>query len=118
MLAAGKARGAVVDKNFAVDTTTYTKKVIEKNSALKSMLNDVINSNILFRHCKNDEKVDIVDAFESIQYEEVVDVITQGDPGDNFYIVEEGSLDVYIENVGKVMSTFECLRFCEQHLKF
>jgi CRP-like cAMP-binding protein len=104
MLAAGKARGAVVDKNFAIDTTTYTKKFVEKDYVLQSMLNDVINSNILFRHCKNDEKVDIVDAFESIEFDAGIDVITQGDPGDNFYIVEEGSLDVYIDNVGKVRS--------------
>jgi CRP-like cAMP-binding protein len=91
-----------VDKNFAFDPSTYTKKLVEKDPFVRAVLNEVIDSNILFRHCKKDEKLDIVDAFDSIEFAEGVDVITQGDSGDNFYIVEEGSLDVYIDSVGKV----------------
>ena len=54
------------------------------------------------RHCKREEKLEIADAFDVISIKGGVNIITQGDNGDNFYVVEEGSLDVSLEGIGKV----------------
>ena len=44
-----------------------------------------------------------MDAFDVAEYAEGVDVIKQGDNGDNFYIVESGILEVFLDGTGKVV---------------
>jgi len=46
---AGKARGAVMDKNVAVDPSHYRKKVVEKDASVRLMINEIIDTSILFR---------------------------------------------------------------------
>ena len=47
--ALGKARGAVMDRNAVMDPTKYEKKIVAKDPAVREMLAETINSNILFR---------------------------------------------------------------------
>ena len=46
---AGKARGAVLDKNVAVDPSQYQPKIVPKDATARSMINGIIDTNILFR---------------------------------------------------------------------
>jgi CRP-like cAMP-binding protein/tRNA A-37 threonylcarbamoyl transferase component Bud32 len=98
----GKARGAVMDKVEAIDPKDYVKKMVEKPSEVKDMLNKIINSSVLFKHCKREEKLEIVDAFDVQNVTAGTDVIVQGDNGDNFYMIETGSCEVYLNDIGKV----------------
>jgi len=43
-----------------------------------------------------------MDVFDAVTVDAGVDVIKQGDMGDNFYIVEDGSLDIHLDKIGKV----------------
>jgi len=43
-----------------------------------------------------------MDVFDAVTVDAGVDVIKQGDMGDNFYIVEDGSLDIHLDKFGKV----------------
>ena len=101
---AGKARGAVMDKVEAIDPKDYVKKMVEKSTEVKDMLNKIINASVLFKHCKREEKLEIVDAFDEKYVEAGTDVIVQGDNGDNFYVIESGSCEVYLNDIGKVGS--------------
>ena len=46
---AGLQRMAVLDKNAASDPLTYEPKVVPKDDAVRSMLSDIMDTNILFR---------------------------------------------------------------------
>jgi cAMP-dependent protein kinase regulator len=45
----------------------------------------------------------IVDAMEPIEFSAGDKIIAQGDVGDNFYIVDTGHCEIFVEGVGKVM---------------
>lgn len=57
----------------------------------------VVTTNILFSSYSADEHNAIVDAFEAKTVGPEVFVIRQGESGDHFYVVERGTLDIYVK---------------------
>ena len=101
---AGKKRAAVMDKGAAggggsIDTSNYVPKVVTKAENIKSLLFGVVQSNNLFKSYAHEDHVAIVDAFDSKDVGAGINVITQGEAGDEFYVVETGSLDIFIDGV-------------------
>lgn len=60
------------------------------------MLAKAVNSSILFANLGQRERTLCIDAFEPVRHGADVDVIRQGDPGDAFYVVTSGALDILI----------------------
>ncbi len=77
-------------------------QVVVKPQNIKDLLMGVVTTNILFSSYASDEHSSIVDAFESKRVAAETFVIRQGESGDNFYIVESGSLDIYVKNASGV----------------
>jgi CRP-like cAMP-binding protein len=75
----------------------FIVKVVPKSKHVKDMLLTVISTNILFSSYAAEEQNAIVDAFESRNVAEDVFVIKQGEQGDFFYVVESGTLDIFIK---------------------
>ena len=73
-------------------------KIIPKSDDIRTLITNVVRSNILFSSYAQDEQSAIVDAFEPYQVDPDTFVIKQGEMGDNFYVVESGSLDIFIKN--------------------
>jgi cAMP-dependent protein kinase regulator len=48
---------------------------------------------LLFRNLSDDNKLMIVNAMEEVKFKKGSHVIKQGDPGGEFFIVDEGELD-------------------------
>lgn len=48
---------------------------------------------MLFRNLSDDNKLMIVNAMEEVKFKKGSHVIKQGDPGGEFFIVDEGELD-------------------------
>lgn len=98
----GKARnrrGAVSAEVYSEkDITNYVKKVIPKDYKTTSALSKAIERNVLFAHLDENEKSDIFDAMFPTQHIEGEVVIKQGDEGDNFYIVDSGEVDIFVNN--------------------
>lgn len=99
----GAARGAgkriaVLDKNndADLDARDYEAKVVPKNSDIRELIMGVVTSNILFSSYAADEHAAIVDAFETVNVAAGTKVITQGESGDNFYVIQSGVFDIYI----------------------
>jgi len=57
-----------------------------------------IENNLLFRNLDEEQERDVLLAMKEVQCEANSIVIRQGDQGDFFYVVESGSLDVYIKS--------------------
>merc|ERR1719211_303309 len=92
-----RRRGAVsAEPIHEEDATNYVKKVVPKDSATMSSLSKAIAKNVLFSHLDDGERSDIFDAMFPAEAEEGEVIIQQGDEGDNFYILDQGSVDIFV----------------------
>ncbi|KAJ7989884.1 hypothetical protein DPEC_G00309110 [Dallia pectoralis] len=73
-------------------------QVIPKDYKTMAALAKAIEKNVLFAHLDDNERSDIFDAMFSVTYIAGETVIQQGDEGDNFYVIDQGEMDVYVNN--------------------
>jgi len=96
-----KQRAAVMDRGEKITAgADYVPRVVDKPKHIKDLIMGVVTTNVLFASYASDEQTAIVDAFEAKEVGAGTDVITQGENGDYFYVVEKGSLDVVIKAKG------------------
>lgn len=94
----GKKREAVYDRGEQIkNNAAYVPKVIEKPVSIKQLLLSVVTTNILFSSYATEEHNAIVDAFENRTVGTGVFVIRQGESGDHFYVVQSGTLEIYVK---------------------
>lgn len=91
----GAVSGSVMTEEQA---TSYVKKVIPKDYKTMAALQKAIQKNILFSHLDEDERNDIFDAMFTSKANAGDVIIQQGDEGDNFYVVDSGEVDIYVNN--------------------
>ncbi|CAL8091778.1 unnamed protein product [Calicophoron daubneyi] len=77
------------------------KKVYPKTDEQKTKLMDSVRSILLFRCLDEDDRLEVVDAMFERKVAPGENVITVGEPGDNFYIVDSGTFDIFILQDGK-----------------
>jgi cAMP-dependent protein kinase regulator len=96
---ARERRGAVSAEPYKEeDATSYVKTVIPKDYATMQALSKAIQSNLLFSHLDDSEKSDIFDAMQPFNYKAGETIIQQGEEGDFFYIIDQGEVEVYVNN--------------------
>ena len=92
-------RGAVSAEPYKEeDATSYVKTVIPKDYATMQSLSKAIQTNLLFTHLDDSEKSDIFDAMQPFNYKPGEMIIEQGEEGDFFYIIDQGDVDVYLND--------------------
>ncbi|KAM9598170.1 cAMP-dependent protein kinase type I-alpha regulatory subunit isoform 3-T4 [Trichechus inunguis] len=74
------------------------EKVIPKDYKTMAALAKAIEKNVLFSHLDDNERSDIFDAMFPVSFIAGETVIQQGDEGDNFYVIDQGEMDVYVNN--------------------
>jgi len=94
------------------DAASYVKKVVPKDDATMASLERAIAKNVLFAHLDDSERSDIFDAMFAKEADEGEVIIQQGDEGDNFYIIDQGNVDIYV-NGNKVVNLSEGASFGE-----
>jgi cAMP-dependent protein kinase regulator len=75
-------------------------KVVEKSMDAKLRILDAIKPNILFQSLDDTQRSQVVDAMEKKIVTASPDIITVGEEGDNFYVLEKGAADVYVPKLG------------------
>ncbi|MBN3300630.1 KAP0 kinase, partial [Amia calva] len=99
VLMARQRRGAFSAEVYTEeDAASYVRTVIPKDYKTMAALAKAIEKNVLFAHLDDNERSDIFDAMFSVTYIAGETVIKQGDEGDNFYVIDQGEMDVYVNN--------------------
>lgn len=81
-------------------TPSQPKPHFPKTNEQISRIRGYIASNLLFRNLDSDQYSDVLGAMKEVKYPSGKAVIEQGAQGDYFYVVDSGSLDVYIKPSG------------------
>ncbi|KAI6226494.1 CAMP-dependent protein kinase [Aphelenchoides fujianensis] len=83
----------VPDENEAAN---YQKVVIAKDESTQKALRNAMCKNVLFAHLDNDEQRAIFDAMFPVEKKAGETIIEQGEDGDNFYVIDSGDVDVFV----------------------
>lgn len=85
----------VPDENEAAN---YQRVVIPKDAETAKALRSVMCKNLLFAHLDIDEQKAIEDAMFPVEKRKGETIIEQGEDGDNFYVIDSGEVDVFVNN--------------------
>ncbi|KAM7331720.1 hypothetical protein ACRRTK_008428 [Alexandromys fortis] len=92
---ARRRRGGVSAEVYTEeDAVSYVRKVIPKDYKTMTALAKAISKNVLFSHLDDNERSDIFDAMFPVTHIAGETVIQQGNEGDNFYVIDQGEVDV------------------------
>lgn len=92
-------RGAVsADVMDVDDIDAGEPKVVPKDAATMAALMESVKSNVLFQHLEPSELNQVLDAMFEVTPKAGEVVIQQGDEGDNFYVIDKGTVEVLITN--------------------
>ncbi|XP_068149733.1 cAMP-dependent protein kinase type I regulatory subunit isoform X1 [Drosophila tropicalis] len=80
------------------DAANYVKKVVPKDYKTMNALSKAIAKNVLFAHLDESERSDIFDAMFPVNHIAGENIIQQGDEGDNFYVIDVGEVDVFVNS--------------------
>lgn len=72
------------------------KVVIPKTAEQRSRIETSIRGNLLFRNLDEGQYEDVLNAMKEVRVGRGTEVIVQGAVGDYFYVVEDGTFDVYV----------------------
>jgi len=78
------------------DTAPYTKVVHIKTEEQRQRLNDSIVNILLFRSLDPDQIQECIDAMFERKVSPGDLVIKEGDDGDNFYVIDNGTYDIFV----------------------
>ena len=79
-----------------MDVMEYKKKVVPKTDKVKQVIRSAIASNLLFATCSGEELSDLIDVFQPRNVISGTVIIKEGDKGDEFYVMEKGTVNVFV----------------------
>jgi cAMP-dependent protein kinase regulator len=88
-----------IDPAAYYSSATYRKPergTVEKDALQISRIERAIKDNLLFRNLDEDQHKDVLAAMHEVRVPRGTQVIVQGAVGDFFYVVEEGTFDVWV----------------------
>lgn len=85
------------------DEGNWKPPTFPKTSEQETRLRTAIARNFLFAHLDDDQTAQVLGAMQERKIPaKDVKVISQGDQGDYFYVVESGSFDIFVSSTGKI----------------
>ncbi|KAJ1738229.1 hypothetical protein LPJ78_005305 [Coemansia sp. RSA 989] len=80
---------------WALDRITFRSLLMERTSRKRRLYERFLETVPLLKSLEAYERQKIADALESVTYEDKDTIVRQGDPGDDFFLIEQGSIRVY-----------------------
>ncbi|RDW61084.1 cAMP-dependent protein kinase regulatory subunit [Coleophoma cylindrospora] len=93
----------------ASSNDNWTVPFHEKSQEQIARLKKAISGNFLFSHLDDEQSAQVLGALVEKKYPAKLKIISQGDEGDYFYVVEKGSFDVHVNPNGSLQSGTEGL---------
>ena len=94
--ARGKRRASVRAEPLRPDESEI--KMIPKTEEESARIHEILKGCVLFKQLDKDQVTKVQDAMFSVTKSNGDTIIKQGEPGDNFYILDNGSVDVHIND--------------------
>ncbi|XP_076309733.1 cAMP-dependent protein kinase type I-alpha regulatory subunit-like isoform X3 [Tachypleus tridentatus] len=83
--------------------------VVPKDYKTMAALSKAIHQNVLFAHLDDNELSDIFDAMFPVVHNASEVIIHQGDEGDNFYVIDQGEVEVSLNcYIDFLITVFKC----------
>ncbi len=87
----------------SADDSNWKAPQYPKTADQVNRLRDAVAHNFLFSHLDDDQTAQVLGALQERKLPtKDMRVITQGEEGDYFYVVEQGQFDIYVSKSGKV----------------
>jgi len=97
-------RAAVSDKSYNPDDyKNKPRKTVPKSKDQRAQIDRKLETNFLFAHLTEESRSEIVDILVEKVFNKDDVIIKQGDEGDFFYIIEEGTCEIFVNDT-KVMT--------------
>ncbi|CAM9501360.1 unnamed protein product [Ectocarpus sp. 13 AM-2016] len=93
-------RESVSAEQVGANTKQPELKIVPKSDEESTRIHEILRENLLFKHLDSQQTDQVKDAMFLVQHEPDDVVIREGDAGDNFYVIDEGTFDVYIKKEG------------------
>lgn len=93
-----KRRGQIIAESMPVDVRIH-KPVFEKSPEVRKVISAALKENVLTSSLGPDVIRDLVNATQPRDVDASTEIITQGDVGDNFYVIESGKFDILVNGV-------------------
>jgi len=84
---------------WALDRVTFRRILMDAAFSRRRMYESFLSEVPLLQSLTPYERTKVADALETVEYPEGSNIITEGEPGENFYIFEDGKAEVYKEGV-------------------
>ena len=78
----------------------FTPQKVEKSSEARERILAILTTNKFFSKLDSEQREMMADAMGPVEKADGETIIQQGDPGDNFYILDEGVADVWVSKNG------------------
>lgn len=96
----GVSASAISEEKMKEWRAPYFEKSGETKQGIKQKIETNEKLQVLFGHLADNSVLGVIDAMSLVQVEPGANLITQGEQGDNFYVVDEGNFDVYVQRGG------------------
>lgn len=90
-----RRKGVAAESFNPNEETDYKKVFIEKSSEQRERLFSCMQGILLFKSLDEDQIQSVIDAMFEKKVSPGDDVITEGEDGDNFYVIEKGQYDIF-----------------------
>ncbi|KAJ2714731.1 hypothetical protein H4S00_005066, partial [Coemansia sp. D1744] len=91
---------------WALDRITFRSLLMERTSRKRRLYERFLETVPLLKSLESYERQKIADALESVTYEDNDAIVKQGDPGDDFFLIEQGTVRVYKTDTNGVSREF------------
>lgn len=83
-----------------MNNTAAPRPMSPKAPELLRHLEQALSAHLMFRHLEGDERLEVFQRMFECHFKAGDVIIKQGDPGDNFYVVETGQCDIFVAKEG------------------
>jgi serine/threonine protein phosphatase PrpC/CRP-like cAMP-binding protein len=98
VLSKEKRKNIIIDQEVNVEDGGASQKLIEKSEDEIKSITSAISSHFLFQHLNAQQKSEVIGVMEPIDVKKGEWVITQGDKGDKFYVINTGTFEVRVKS--------------------